>query len=318
MKKTLLSLSLIALALVGKAQNCSELFFSEYVEGSDNNKALEIYNPTNNPITINNDYRIVRYNNGSSAAAGEANTQAYVILNPHTIQAHDVWVLVIDKRNASGTGQELPVVAALQAVADTFVCPDYNLSYALSHNGNDAISLQKLVGGNWIYCDIFGEIGVDPVNSWSDCPPFYDGSCGAWYTKDQTLIRKTGVKTGVTSNPSPFNPTLQWDSLPNNTFSNLGTHVCDCNQVGVREYVKNSQVKMFPNPTTGSRISFVSADKRIKSIVVLNTMGQEVKAIKIESPVVSTVQDLNLLKGVYFTEIIFEDRTLTIEKLIIE
>jgi len=203
-------------------------------------------------------------------------------------------------------------------VADTFVCPDYNLSYALSHNGNDAISLQKNVGGNWIYCDIFGEIGVDPINSWSDCPPFFDGSCGAWYTKDQTLIRKNTVVNGKTINPSPFNVTLEWDSLPNNTFSNLGSHTCNCNQVGVKEYVKNSQIKMFPNPTNGSNISFMSADKKIKSIVVMNTIGQEVKAIKMDNPVVSTVQNLNLLKGVYFTEIIFEDKTSTIEKLIIE
>jgi len=318
MKKTLLSLSLIAFALAGKAQNCSELFFSEYVEGSNNNKALEIYNPTSNPITINNNYRIVRYNNGTPAATAEANSQAYVVLGAHTIQPNDVWVLVIDKRDPNGVGTEIPVVSNLQAVADTFICPDYNISYAIHHNGNDALSLQKNVGGNWTYVDIIGEIGVDPVNSWSDCPPFYDGSCGAYFTKDQTLIRKSGTQQGLTSNPSPFNPTLQWDSLPNNTFTNLGTHSCNCNQVGVREYVKNSQVKMFPNPTNGSNISFVSADKRIESIVVLNTMGQEVKVVKIDNPVLNTVQNLNLSKGVYFTEIIFEDKTLTIEKLIIE
>ena len=29
---------------------CTDLFFSEYVEGWSNNKALEIYNPTANPI----------------------------------------------------------------------------------------------------------------------------------------------------------------------------------------------------------------------------------------------------------------------------
>lgn len=318
MKKTLLSLSLIAIALVGKAQNCSELFFSEYVEGSNNNKAIEIYNPTNNPITINNDYRIVRYNNGTNAATAESNSQASVVLKQHTIQPHDVWVLVIDKRDPNGVGTEIPIVSNLQAVADTFVCPDYNISYALHHNGNDALSLQKNVGGNWAYVDIIGEIGVDPVNSWSDCPPFFDGSCGAYYTKDQTLIRKSSVKNGKTANPSPFNVTLEWDSLPNNTFTQLGSHTCDCNFVGVKEYVKSSLVKMFPNPTNGSNISFVSADKKIESIVVLNTIGQEVKVIKIDRAVLNTVQNFNLSKGVYFTEIIFEDKTSTIEKLIIE
>lgn len=319
MKKTLLSLSLLTFALVGKAQNCSELFFSEYVEGSNNNKALEIYNPTANPITIDNDYRIVRYNNGTTASIAESSSQAYVVLKRHTIQPYDVWVLVIDKRDPNGTGTETPVSAGFQAVADTFVCPDYNISYALYHNGNDALSLQKNVSGNWTYVDIIGEIGVDPINSWSDCPPFYDGSCGAYYTKDQTLTRKAGVTSGLTTNPSPFNATLEWDSLPNNTYDRLGSHTCDCYQaVGVKEFFKYSQVKLFPNPALNSKVSFVSADKKISALVIMNALGQQVYATKLESPVLKTEQEFILSKGVYFTEITFEDKTSTIEKLIIE
>src|SRR6202008_873427 len=130
MKKLLLSGLLLGAFISINAQYCSELFFSESVEGSQNNKALEIYNPTPNAITINSDYRVVRYNNGTNAATAEASSQAYVILGHHTIQPYDVWVLVIDKRDPNGTGNEVPVDAALQAVADTFVCPDYNTSYA--------------------------------------------------------------------------------------------------------------------------------------------------------------------------------------------
>ena len=29
-------------------------------------------------------------------------------------------------------------------------------------------------------------------------------------------------------NPSPFDPTISWDSLPANTFANLGWHNCIC------------------------------------------------------------------------------------------
>ena len=50
--------------------NCSELFFSEYVEGSSNNKALEIFNPTNQSIDLSN-YSIERYSNGSSTVSDE-------------------------------------------------------------------------------------------------------------------------------------------------------------------------------------------------------------------------------------------------------
>ena len=41
------------LALLANAQDCTELFISEYVEGSHNNKALEIYNPTDTDIDLN-------------------------------------------------------------------------------------------------------------------------------------------------------------------------------------------------------------------------------------------------------------------------
>ncbi len=332
MKKTLLSLSLITLALVGKAQNCNELFFSEYVEGGNNDKALEIYNPTSSPITIDNDYRVVRYNNGTgsfSVSASNPTTQQYVILKKHTIQPHDVWVLVIDKRNAAGTGSEIPVSNALQALADTFVCPVYNDSYALSHNGNDAVSLQKLVGSSWVYCDLIGEIGFDPIIGWADCPPFYGSDCvnsKRVFTEDHTMIRKATVLNGRVNN-DPFNPTVEWDTLTENkivsniavTNQQLGSHTCDCNSVGVKEYSKYSEVKMFPNPAlNSSTISFLSADKKIATIKVINLFGQEVKKITIEKPSIKIEQELNLSTGVYFAEMIFEDKSSTIEKLIIE
>ena len=34
------------------AQDCSDIFISEYVEGSYNNKAIELYNPTNEAIDL--------------------------------------------------------------------------------------------------------------------------------------------------------------------------------------------------------------------------------------------------------------------------
>ncbi|MGH3015620.1 MAG: hypothetical protein ACRDNN_11790, partial [Gaiellaceae bacterium] len=47
----------------------TELFFSEYVEGSSNNKALEIYNGTGAPVDLGaNAYNVQMYFNGSSSA----------------------------------------------------------------------------------------------------------------------------------------------------------------------------------------------------------------------------------------------------------
>ena len=41
---------------------CSEIFISEYIEGWSNNKALELYNPTNAAVDLS-DYRLERYSN---------------------------------------------------------------------------------------------------------------------------------------------------------------------------------------------------------------------------------------------------------------
>lgn len=60
--------SLVATLLVGAsvfAQSCSNIFFSEYVEGTSFNKAVELYNPTSLPINLSG-YKILQYNSGAS------------------------------------------------------------------------------------------------------------------------------------------------------------------------------------------------------------------------------------------------------------
>ncbi|MFT6281314.1 MAG: hypothetical protein ACJA0U_001441, partial [Salibacteraceae bacterium] len=188
MKKTLLILS----AFVGTfsmAQDCSELFISEYVEGVSNNKALEIYNPTGADIDLSQ-YIIVRYSNGSTSVT-PANAVALVGIIP----AKGVHVAVIEKLIPNDPDpQEAEVWDSLQARADEFYCPDYNTSNAFYWNGNDAVVLAKGSIGdiaNAQLIDLFGKIGEDPGIAWtSDFP--YTGA-GDEVTKDHSLIRKPGV-----------------------------------------------------------------------------------------------------------------------------
>jgi hypothetical protein len=51
-----------------------------------------------------------------------------------------------------------------------------------------------------------------------------------YWTQDNTLKRKGSITSGVVNNPQPqtFNVSNEWDSLPVNTYSNLGTHSCLC------------------------------------------------------------------------------------------
>ena len=61
MKKILLSTSvLLAMSVNAQIPDCNDLFFSEYVEGSSQNKAIEIYNPTTTSIDLS-DYSVERF-----------------------------------------------------------------------------------------------------------------------------------------------------------------------------------------------------------------------------------------------------------------
>ena len=103
-----------------------ELFFSEYVEGSSNNKGLEIYNPTAASVSLD-DYMIFQSSNGSD--------WQYYHNFPvgASVPANDVWVIVTDQISSS--------------LFDTNEA-DEVLGYpsVVHFNGNDARALAK---GGW-------------------------------------------------------------------------------------------------------------------------------------------------------------------------
>ncbi|MBK7149691.1 MAG: lamin tail domain-containing protein [Bacteroidetes bacterium] len=129
--------------------DCTDLYFSEYIEGTSNNKALEIYNPTNSAVNLS-DYKIVRFNNGSTSGV-EFQLSGF-------LAAEDVYVLV------NATADSL-----LKLKADT-------LTGYVNHNGDDAYALLHISDT----IDVLGVIGVDPGNSW-----VVDTAT----TEDHTLIR---------------------------------------------------------------------------------------------------------------------------------
>src|SRR3989338_8515819 len=135
MKKALLFFGL--LASTAYAQDCSKLFISEYVEGWSNNKALEIYNPTNQAIDLS-EYFVALYSNGFASA-----TVANAVQLSGMVQPHDVFVASLDKQDPAGSGQEAPLWDSLIARTDGFFSPVYNTSNAFYWNGNDAVMLDK-------------------------------------------------------------------------------------------------------------------------------------------------------------------------------
>jgi hypothetical protein len=113
-------------------QDCSELFFSEYVHGTNGNKALEIYNPT--PYDVNlTPYQIFIYEDGDSYG------NAYLISG--IVPAFGTYVIA-----DPGSTPDLLALA--------------DLTLAMPFNGNDVILLLK----NGQTIDAFG--GMDEFPGW--------------------------------------------------------------------------------------------------------------------------------------------------------
>jgi hypothetical protein len=259
MKKFLLAIVALSAASFAHAQ-CTELFFSEYVEGSSHNKALEIYNPTSSTIALSN-YRLIRFSNGASLPVDSFDLTG-------SLPAHSVWV--VTNGQATPDQNNAYCDSALMAMADQLAPAPYVVGTAvLFMNGDDAIALVKI--SPHTYVDIFGKIGEDPGTAWTDVFP-YTSAAGTWWTVDHTLIRKSTVQTGVTVNPSAFNVTAEWDSLPENTWTNLGMHTCLCGNTGILDGTTNAYFSVYPNPSNGTFT--ISAASAINTIEIYNVLGE--------------------------------------------
>ena len=313
-------LSLASLAFTSlQAQDCSEIFISEYVEGWSNNKAIEIYNPTSEAIDLSQ-YSLSRWSNGGS-------TPTTTILEG-SIEPNETMVFGLDKRDPNGEGYEAPLWNGWYVYTDTltgmvdsiytdesnlmdrvdvFLNPNYDEVNTMYFNGDDALSLEKVTGE---IIDIFGKITEDPGEAWSDAD-------GAYWTKDQTLVRKYGVLGGVSDNPEVFDPTAQWDSLPANTFVNLGIHDCQCNEVGLEE-TKQEIVLIFPNPNNGDVLNLQSSSI-IEGVKVQNTLGQIVYNEDFNSDLARQQITLpNQLKGIFFVEVFLRNKESITQKVLLK
>lgn len=167
MKRTLFFALTAAAVMSTQAQN-PNVFFSEYVEGSSNNKALEIYNGTGAAIDLGN-YRI------TSASNGNGYSNNYQFTSGTTVAAGDVYV-----------------VAHSSSAANILSVADLTISATpVYFNGNDARALEYLPTGDttWVQLDVI----ADPnSSSYPDVAGVSEG------TKNHTLRRKTTITTGNT------------------------------------------------------------------------------------------------------------------------
>ena len=88
-----MTITLLAVSSVTYASAITELYLSEYIEGSSNNKALEIYNGTGGSINLSDGgYNVQIFYNGNSSAG------LTVGLNG-TVAAGDVFVIAQSSAN---------------------------------------------------------------------------------------------------------------------------------------------------------------------------------------------------------------------------
>ncbi|MFQ6170899.1 ExeM/NucH family extracellular endonuclease [Oryzobacter sp. R7] len=176
--------------LPASAAPASDLFISEYVEGSSNNKALEIFNGTGAAVNLATaGYNVQVFFNGSAAAGLTVNLTG-------TVADGDAFVLA-----------QASAAAAVLAVAD-------QTNGAGWYNGDDAVALRR---GTTVV-DVLGQIGTDPGTEWGT---------GLTSTADNTL-RRQATFCGDTDGADAFDPATEWDGFAVDTFDGLGSHTANC------------------------------------------------------------------------------------------
>jgi hypothetical protein len=173
----------------------TEIFISEYVDGASSNKAVELFNPSGEAMTLDG-YYLLLFSNGASVAEGSTyldSASQVLDLAGVTIAAGDVFVAY----NSSAIDD----IKNVGDVAST-------ITYL---NGDDAVVLVK----DGVVIDIIGVIGQDGDNA----------SNNAWIisdtddTADVTLVRDSSVHgPNATWTPS------EWVVFAYETYTELGAH----------------------------------------------------------------------------------------------
>jgi len=165
------------------------VFISKYIEGSNNNKAVELYNASTEPVDLSG-WTLRQYNNGATspsanlALSGTVATGAcFLITRPFD--------------------DPVPAADALAAVSDL------QLS-GLTFNGDDALVLVDASGN---VADRVGQVRSD-----------VSGSLLAYVMRDHTLVRSPYTAHGATNAVTDDFPYSEWEILPCDDFTGLKVH----------------------------------------------------------------------------------------------
>lgn len=172
-------------------QSQAELMFSKYIDGANNRKGLEIYNPDASAVNLSG-YRILQYSNGASAPG--------LTLNLNNVQLGPNQRYVIGRTElAQAIGSD-----KVQQVA------------ALAYNGDDALVLTH----SGVAVDRFGRVGEQPIGGWGPDDNNKKSIGNSFLRKEQSNSTTSIDPTAV------FDLKASWLSLADrNDFSVLGSSI---------------------------------------------------------------------------------------------
>ena len=172
----------------------ADVFISQYVEGTGNNKAIEIYNGTLSNLDLAADnYVLQQFDNGSTSATVTLALSG--VLTPGA-------ALVVGRPVSN-----FPPDTAISGLANLLT------NKYLTFNGDDVVVLKK-GGATGTVKDRVGQVGTNAT-----------GSTWSRNTKNHTLTRNSTIFTGTVNAVTSAFPLLdEWTISSNDTFNGLGIH----------------------------------------------------------------------------------------------
>ncbi len=192
----------ISLITTASFSQTTDLFFSQYGEGSSNNKFLEIYNGTGQDVDLSN-----------YAFPSVANA-------PDVPGTHEYWNDFPE--GAVVANGDVYVIAHPSATGEIIASADHFHQYL--SNGDDGYALVLGTEEQYSIVDFIGDFNGDPGDGW-------DVAGVVEATRNHTLTRKSSVCQG---NPDwdasrgTNEEDSEWIVTEQNDFTGLGSHVAEC------------------------------------------------------------------------------------------
>jgi hypothetical protein len=181
------------------------------MEGSSNNKAIEIYNPSEEVVDLSL-YAIARVSN-----------------SPDTVGEHEYW----DTFDAGASIQPKGVFVVCHPSADQDILDKCDMEFSNFSNGDDGWCLTHGPEADHTVLDCVGDFNGDPGSGWAVA-----GVDEA--TKDHTLMRKHAICAGNNGDWIASAGTnaddSEWEVLAQDSTWDLGNH-CGCGDDCNTEYL---------------------------------------------------------------------------------